>query len=211
MSDPLIDPFAQPTDWSEGDSLTSEPQVPLASDDAPQVDDSLRCPVCGRVFKRKNDCTNHLKTHSRPPKPTKDKAPPSVTINLGGDKKTKDPELDAVQERARQLANLVAMLVLLTGQSEDANDIMQGSEPWAKAVRDLAVYEKWLRNLAAGGETSGRAIAWATFVAATIGMLMPILLRHEVLPKKIAEGFETAMKLQEAMASGPPQTARTSV
>jgi hypothetical protein len=175
-------------------------QVPLANDetpppgDAPQPVDALTCPVCERTFKLKNHLTNHLKSHGVKT-PKKDKAPPSVTINLGEKKPTKDPVLDAVQERARQLANLCGMVVLTAGQPD----------------RELAVYEAWLRKLAAGGEESGRAIAWFTFIAATIGMILPILLRHEVLPERLAHSFKTAMSLQETIKSGTPTPAPASI
>ena len=226
MSDPLSDPFVQPlnlsTDQSVGDFDPPGPHPGEAAllDDAPQVVDPLTCAECGEHFANRAGLGSHVarkhgfnlpKTpRNRKRAAPKDKAPASVTINLGGDKKTKDPQLDAIQERARQLANLIAVLVLTAGQVDDANDIMQGSEAWAKAVRDLAVYEDWLRKLAAGGESSGRVLAWVTFVAATVGMLMPILLRHEVLPAKMAQGFQTAMTIQEAM-SGAPQTAPAGV
>ena len=191
-------------------------QVPLANDetpppgDAPQPVDALTCPVCERTFKLKNHLTNHLKSHGVKT-PKKDKAPPSVTINLGEKKPAKDPVLDAVQERARQLANLCGMVVLGAGQPDDAIDIINGAEAWSQAVRELAVYEAWLRKLAAGGEESGRAIAWFTFIAATIGMILPILLRHEVLPERLAHSFKTAMSLQETIKSGTPTPAPASI
>jgi hypothetical protein len=194
--------------------LLSSEQVPL-SDDAPQVFDALTCETCGRSFRAKNNLANHLKTHGphvpRASRAKKDKAPASVTINLGKDKPTKDPVLDAVQERARQLANLCGMLVLGAGQADDAIDIINGAEAWSQAVRELAVYEAWLRKLAAGGEESGRALAWFTFVVATIGMVLPILLRHEVLPEKLAHSLKTAMSLQETIKSGTPTPAPASV
>lgn len=226
MSDPLSDPFVQPlnlsTDQSVDDFDPREPHPGEAAllDDAPQIVDPLTCTECGEHFVNKAGLGSHVaRKHgfnlpkaprTRKRAAPKDKAPPSVVLNLQPGKKEKDPQLDAVQERARQLANLIAMLVLTAGQVEDANDIMQGSDAWAKAVRDLAVYEDWLRKLAAGGESSGRVLAWVTFVAATVGMLMPILLRHDVLPDKMAQGFKTAMSIQEAM-SGTSQTAGVGV
>jgi hypothetical protein len=194
---------------------TLPPDEATPPDDAPQVTGRLACTVCERTFEKPNHLANHAKTHGphvpRSRAKAKDKAPASVTINLGKDKPTKDPVLDAVEERARQLANLCGMLVLGAGQPDDAIDIINGSEAWAKAVRELAVYEAWLRKLAAGGEESGRAIAWFTFVVATIGMILPILLRHEVLPEKLAHSFTTAMSLQETIKSGTPTPASASI
>lgn len=216
----LEDPFGLPSDEPADDLDPHEPHPAEGAllGDVPQLGDTLTCTECGTTFNNRAGLGSHVsKKHGlklpvtpRVRKRAKDKAPPSVTINLGGEKKGKDPVLDTVEERARQLAGLCAMLVLTAGQAEDAGDIMKGSEAWAKAVRDLAVYEKWLRELASGGEATGRTIAWVTFVMATVGMVLPILLRHQVLPQRLASGLQTGMGIHEAM-SGTAQAAGTPV
>ena len=132
----------------------------------------------------------HLAAHAK-----KDRPPGSVKIQIGPEKATpgrKASELEQVQARAQQLAQMIALLVMSLGQAEDANDILKGSEAWAAAVKNLAQYEDWLRKLAAGGETAGRATAWITVLMATLAMLTPILLRHGAVPdglRPIAEAM----------------------
>jgi hypothetical protein len=214
----LEDPFSDPSEAFGAAELQIAEDVVFG--DAPQAaPNPLACPACEQVFGNRAGLGSHMAAKHglkappaprKPRKPPKDKAPPSVTINLGGEKKGKDPVLDTVEERARQLAGLCAMLVLTAGQAEDAGDIMKGSEAWAKAVRDLAVYEKWLRELASGGEATGRTIAWVTVIMATVGMVLPILLRHQVLPQRLASGLQAGMGIHEAM-SGTAQAAGTPV
>ncbi len=226
MSDPLADPFDSPTYRSVGsdiDSRTPHPGEAALLADAPQSGDidPLSCPACDHApFKNLAGRNSHMAlAHAIPAEPrekvrtkSKDKAPPSVTVNIAGPKSTgKDPALDAVEERARQLAQIIAGLVMMAGQPADALDIQKGSEPWSKAVRELAVYEPWLKRLAAGGEESGRVMAWVAVIASTLGMTMPILLRHNVLPEKLASSFEAAMSIQEAAKHGAPQTAAAGV
>lgn len=54
-------------------------------------------------------------------------------------------------------------------------------------------------------------MAWVAVIASTLGMTMPILLRHNVLPEKLASSFEAAMSIQEAAKHGAPQTAAAGV
>lgn len=128
-------------------------------------------------------------------KPPADKPPTSINVNLGNKAKSKDKELDAVEDRARQLVQVLAALVLLAGQPEDAADIERGAPALSKSLRELAEYEDWLRKLAQGGDTTGRAMAWIQFAVALIGMLMPILLRHGALPAGIMGMAETAFQM----------------
>ena len=81
------------------------------------------------------------------------------------------------QNAKRQDWRGVDLAVLLTS-SVDRNV--------AKAVRDLAEYEEWLRKLAAGGELTGRAMAWVNLALVLCAMLVPILLRHGALPENMA-------------------------
>jgi hypothetical protein len=135
--------------------------------------------------------------------PSGDKAPPSVTINLGGKSSSGKggdaAELAAVEKRAQELVTTVAGLALLVGAKADAADLQHGSAAWAKAVRDVAEYEEWLRKMAKGGETTGRALAWFNLALATAALAMPSLLRHGVLPDGLADyarqAFTTAQGL----------------
>ena len=131
--------------------------------------------------------------HKAPPKPKgvkRDRKPSnvSVSVNLGARKgSAKGAELDKVKERAEQLANMVALLVRLAGQVEDADDIVKGASPWAESVKQLAVHEEWLRKIAQGGETTERAMAWIAFVISTATLALPILVRHNVLPGELGD------------------------
>lgn len=152
--------------------------------------DPLQCPDCDKPpFKNRAGLASHTKNvhgTKAPPKPKADQAPASVVLNLGGDSKKKDPDLEAVEARAKQLVGLIAALVLLAGQADDAVDLQKGSEAWAKTVAELAEYEPWLKKLAAGGEMAGRTAAWISLVVATAALALPILVRHEALPAQIA-------------------------
>ena len=134
-------------------------------------------------------CDEHQPRASKKTGKVKKDTPPRVVVELGGGtptKKGQDKELDAVEKRAKEIAQLIAAVILMAGQDEDAADITKGTAGWAKSVRDLAEHEAWLRKLAAGGETSARTMAWVTFAIATVSMILPILLRHKALPENIA-------------------------
>lgn len=121
-------------------------------------------------------------------KPPKDKAPTSVNVNLGTPTTTtKDKELAAVEARAVQLMQTAAALLLLTGHNDDAGDVAKGADAWGKSVRELAVYEEWLRKLASGGEIAGRTMAWINLALITLSIAVPILHRHGALPDNLAE------------------------
>lgn len=123
----------------------------------------------------------------------KDRPPTSIKVTVGGSSGSKsDPVLAQVEQRAKQLAQGVAVGLLLLGQADDARDVQAGSEQWARSVRELAVYESWLKNLAAGGEASARAIAWLQFAMATMALSLPILLRHGAIPESIARFLSMA-------------------
>lgn len=119
-----------------------------------------------------------------------DKAPGSVNVNVnmpGPSKGTKkDAEIAQVREWAKRVAVVIAMLVAASGHRDDAHDIVNGSEAWGAAVGQLAMYEDWLRRIAAGGEAGDRAMAWLTLAFATGVMVLPILVRHQVVPEQLA-------------------------
>lgn len=118
----------------------------------------------------------------------RDRPPTSIKVDLGGGRKPAkdDPVLAAVEQRAKQLAGVVAVFLLVSGSPDDSRDIEAGKDVWAASVRNLAVHEKWLRALGQGGEGSARGLAWAEFVMATGALTLPILLRHGAVPPAIA-------------------------
>lgn len=111
----------------------------------------------------------------------------NVNVSVGGTKKGKDSELDKVREQALMLANLIAGGILMLGQADDAKDVRDNAGAWADSVRELARHEDWLRKIAQGGEMTERALAWVGFLFATGAMLLPILLRHQIIPENLAE------------------------
>jgi hypothetical protein len=151
-------------------------------------------------------------------KPPRDKKPSSIKVDFGQSRarsaSAKDKELDQVEQRAKQLVQIlggVIALAAIQSQNEklaaDGADLSQGAPPWAQSVRELAEYEAWLRKLAAGGETSGRLTAWVGFAIATLGLLMPILLRHEALPGNLANLIEGVMVGAAQVAEPEPNDA----
>jgi hypothetical protein len=175
------------------DLLDGAPEVALKICQEPGCDAELPTGNPGDHFRRY--CGEHApaprKTRGKAKRPTRDRTPPSIAINVGPRAKGKDATLDAVEDRARQLCQLAAAVVLMAGQPEDAVDLQKGSDPFAKAVRELAEHEQWLRKLAQGGETSARALAWVQFATALLAMMLPILLRHGALPAGISSMAES--------------------
>jgi len=180
------------------------PTIPLTTSGERQCEE----PGCEEP--RKNDkvntryCEEHSALRRKRPvggtRPRSDKAPRSINVNLGQPKATtKDKQLQAVEDRARQLVQIAAALVLLAGQVEDSADIAKGSEVWATSVRDLAQHEAWLRKIASGGEASARAVAWLQFVVASLAIALPILLRHGALPANIAKVAEQFIGVAETL------------
>jgi hypothetical protein len=101
------------------------------------------------------------------------------------------------------MAGLVAVLLTVAGQPEDAQDIEAAKDAWAKAVRELGDHEAWLRKLGEGGETSDRAVAWLKFLIATLAMLLPILLRHGAIPANVAQFLSLADGMVPAEPASP--------
>ena len=186
------------------------------ADAGPAPLDGLVCeePGCGRQFVNLAGLASHRNTHKpkaeRAERPKADKAPTSIHVNLGSKAAPrKDAELAAVEARALQIAQTAAALVLLTtGSRPDAMAIQGGAEGWAKAVRELAVHEEWLRKLAAGGEPAGRMIAWVNFLMATGAIAVPIMLNHGWLPENVtamaASVFATGAQMAAEAPGGPP-------
>jgi hypothetical protein len=141
--------------------------------------------------------TQYCPVHAPPKrdKKKKDAKPSGVQVNVqvGPKAAGKSAELDQVKERAEWLLNMIALLTDMVGMSEDAADIRKGGAQWAESVKQLAAHEAWLRKLAQGGETSERALAWLMFITSTLTLLLPILLRHKVLPEQLAGVMATAM------------------
>lgn len=128
--------------------------------------------------------------------------PASVTVNIrppASRVARAEKELAEVEARAHQLMQVAAALVLIIGHEGDAQDMANGAEQWAKAVRGLAEHEAWVRKLAAGGEASARTIAWIQFAVATGAILVPILIRHKALPKGVSQALGTVMGLADEM------------
>jgi hypothetical protein len=142
--------------------------------------------------------------HKRRTERVRDPRPASISVNLPGGKSDKsDPVLQAVEDRARSLVEILAAVVLMAGAPEDAVDIQNGAPQIAKAVRDLAQYEEWLRKLAAGGETSGRVMAWIGLVTTLAAVALPIMARHGALPGPIAQVFGQVAETVGTMTDAP--------
>lgn len=155
----------------------------------------------------------YCETHRRPAKvkkPKADRKPPSVNIGINIPKPAtnrRDAELQTLEERAAALAKLIAALVAMMGQTDDALDIQRGAEMWAKSVRQLGVHEDWVRKLAAGGEASDRAMAWVGFVFATGSIALPILLRHEAIPAQLVSVIQAVAPQAPSEQDGTEQRA----
>ena len=141
---------------------------------------------------------------------TRKDQPPRIAVDLGvgkskgGDKGAATAaELAAVEQRARQIVQIAAALIMVGTKDErrmaDAADLAGGAPGFAAATRDLAVYEPWLRILGAGGEVSDRAQAWGAFLLALATMTTPILVRHEVIKGGMAELAATILSNGESL------------
>lgn len=87
-----------------------------------------------------------------------------------------------VEAKAKELAQLVTALLIMTGKTEDSTAVLNGTDAWSAAVGNLAEHEEWLRKLCQGGETSGRITAWIGVAIASAGIAVPILANHDLLP-----------------------------
>ena len=194
----------------------------------PEDDITIDCDLCERSFTGPTSGrgnvhwrkANHLRqTHgvtnedAPPPRERPSNGAPKegvkVDVNLGFAAKGKssgDPALEAVRQRAEQVATVMAVGLFLIGQEADGADIERGKAQWALSVRDLAVHEEWLRKLCQGGEASERVMAWIKFAAATLGLTLPILLRHGAIPPTLARVFAMA-EGQLPTEPGPPADA----
>lgn len=136
--------------------------------------------------------------HSAPS--TRERRPPSLTINMGGRKAGKKSDADKVADMALKGAQMFAAGLMMIGQSSpmlvaDAADIGKSAPAWSAAVGNLAEYEPWIAKLATTADVSGRMTAWIGFAFATGGMSLPILLRHGALPTSIATMLDSVMTL----------------
>jgi hypothetical protein len=186
------------------DGLLSPPEAPPPEYDVPaRICQYSGCEnvIPATAHGRQIYCEDH--------KGGRERAPNSVKVQIGASRPSprgsaKDKQLAAVEARAEQLATTVAALVLLAGQQNDAMAIQNGSKMWAQSVRGVAEYEEWLRKLAAGGETSGRAMAWLQLAIATASIVLPILINHGALPDNIADlASKFLASVPEQPANGP--------
>ena len=147
-----------------------------------------------RKFCPEHAPARHRKREQGPTRPN------TVTVNLGTKPTPKGGEMALVEKRAAELMRTASALVLLMGNPGDANVMAEGSEPWAKTVADLSEYEPWIKRLAAGGETSGRLLAWIRLLMATGAIVVPIAIAHGALPDNLAQlaatMFDTGAALQ---------------
>lgn len=144
-------------------------------------------------------CDEHQPKQSAKRRDTKPEGvAPKINIDLGlgsakpsGKAARQADEIEAVKKRAASLAKMIATILMMAAGDNlvlqgDAMDLSTGADQWANAIGELAVHEAWLRKIATGGESGERAVAWMTAAIATAGLLLPILLRHDVLPKNLA-------------------------
>jgi hypothetical protein len=146
-------------------------------------------------------------------------APPQIAVQIGGGatKTTKArggakaEELAAVEERALQIVQIAAAFVMVATKpphnEADAADIAKGAPAVAAATKELAVYEPWVRKLAAGGEVSGRVTAWLGFVFALSTVASPILVRHEVIKGSMAEIASTILANGQSLVTADADAA----
>lgn len=135
------------------------------------------------------ECTVDPRTRTRRGSGGPQEAPGSININLGapaGRKSKADAKKDrdaaTVEAKAAQLAQMIVIVLTMVQQGEDATIVQNGAEQWAKAVGGLGPYEPWLVKLCEGGETAGRAMAWLTAILATLGIAVPVLIHHNLIP-----------------------------
>lgn len=168
------------------------------ADEAAAVADSLRADgirICTKCNLRPAREREPGVTKGRPPAlcqactdaekaPRREKAPPSLKITLGTPKAGAQPKsTQLVEAKAKQFAMMACGIMFAVGLRDDAKQLGNGTDEWAKAVGQLGPYEPWLVKLCEGGEMSGRAIAWLGVATATMGLAMPSLLAHGVIPE----------------------------
>jgi hypothetical protein len=122
-------------------------------------------------------------------------------------KSRRDEELARCQANAQKLLEFAAAGLLVFSKDElmqaDALDVQAAAPDLAVALRNVAEHEAWLRKLLAGAQGTPRAMAWIALVMTAAGVAVPILLRHEMLPKEL-EGLAQAAKMGGQIANSTP-------
>ncbi len=142
-----------------------------------------------------------IKKAAAPKRTKRDRPPATVKIQVGPEKATTAKSDAATKARIEQLVSMICGGLAMAGQAQDAADIMRGREQLALAVVELAKYEPWLRRLLAGGEATGRVMAWVTLGLTVLMMAIPILDRHGALPQELRP---MALSLVGQVPTPPP-------
>lgn len=129
-------------------------------------------------------CPEHAPAKKAPPKKRRDRPPTTIKVQLGAEKAAATDA--AAKARVEQLVSMLAGTLAMAGQLEDAGDIMRNRDQFVLCVIELSKYEPWLKKLLAGGQASGRVMAWVALALATLAMTLPIFDRHGWVPAELA-------------------------
>jgi hypothetical protein len=169
-----------------------------------------RCPAKGEpgYASARVKCDEHYvgsKKAGSKKHPRDDAAPMDVSINLGTGSKgstVADKKVAKVTAGATQMVQTVGAIMFAMGNQADGVVVLNGAEAWGKAIGDLSRYQPMLEKIfAPAGEMTGQALAWVAVMAATAGIVIPVLHNHGLVSDTLAATFGATTI---AMAGGVP-------
>lgn len=128
-----------------------------------------------------------------------DTAPGNVdlTVNLGnkgGGKTAADKRVLKVTNGATAMAQTFAVMLTVGGDPVCGKAIAEGAEQWGKAIGDLSRYQPILEKIfAPTGEVTGQGMAWLGVIAATCGIVIPVMAHHKLISPDLANKFAGGM------------------
>lgn len=118
---------------------------------------------------------------------------PSVNVNLNQGtqgRNAADKRRAKVAAGATQMAQTMGTLILLGGDQVCGQAVIEGAAQWGAAIGDLSVYQPVLEKIfAPGGEITGQGFAWVAALAATAGIVIPVLAHHGMISDDLALKF----------------------
>lgn len=132
-------------------------------------------------------CVRHQpKKKSRTLGEPAEKRPPKIEVKLAPPAKATPDEL-AVEEGARQLLNMIPLVMAMSGDEVCPPAITEAIPAIAKQLGALTKYHPGLKKIFAPGESTGEAIAWLSLLLATTPVLLIVAGHHHLLPESMLE------------------------
>jgi hypothetical protein len=201
----------QPSSLADGGSGIVDPPSPLYSGKPcaePGCDNPIPRhgePGFGPARKK---CDDHFvgSKHAGVSRPKKDSAPSNVKVDInlpkaGGGNTAADKRVKKVSAGATQMANTVAVLMTVGGDPVCGAAVAAGAAQWGAALGELSRYQPVLEKIfAPTGDVTGQGMAWLSVVAATAGIVIPVMAHHGLVSESLATKFAAGTIAATAVA-----------